>query len=84
MNNKIKTFTVVAIIFLFVNVQAQNTLLIPDRIEVNELHMLPDSGRSGYPVSITYTINNTEISVRYNTPFRAYLYRRLGLVISKD
>jgi len=60
MNNKIKTFTVVAIIFLFVNVQAQNTMLIPDRIEVNELHMLPDSGRSGYPVSITYTINNTE------------------------
>jgi len=58
MNNKIKT--IVAIIFLFVNVQAQNTLIVPDRIEVNELHMLPDSGRSGYPISISYTINNTE------------------------
>jgi hypothetical protein len=29
-------------------------------VEVNELHMVPDSGRSGHPISISFTINNTE------------------------
>ena len=59
MNNQIKNFIVLAIIFLFVNVQAQST---PDVgiLEGNELHMLPDSGRSGYPIYISYTINNTQ------------------------
>jgi hypothetical protein len=32
---------------------------------VNELHMLPDSGRSGYPISITFTINNTDQFVAF-------------------
>jgi hypothetical protein len=27
---------------------------------INELRMVPDSGRSGYPVTISYTINNTD------------------------
>jgi len=59
MNNQIKTFIVFAVISLFINVQAQS---IPDTglLEGNELHMLPDSGRSGYPIYISYTINNVE------------------------
>ncbi|MBE0570217.1 MAG: DUF1573 domain-containing protein, partial [Ignavibacteriaceae bacterium] len=32
---------------------------------VNELHMLPDSGRSGYPIYISYTINNTDPFVAF-------------------
>jgi hypothetical protein len=34
-------------------------------LAVNELHMLPDSGRSGYPVKITFTINNTDQFVSF-------------------
>ena len=32
---------------------------------VNELHMVSDSGRSGYPISISYTINNTDQFVAF-------------------
>ena len=77
MNNRIKTFTVLTIILLLINVQAQNKMLIPDGSEnakdpsfqiyqtngafsVNELHVVPNSGRSGYPVKISFTINNTD------------------------
>lgn len=31
----------------------------------NELFMVPDSGRSGYPISISYTINNTDQFVSF-------------------
>ncbi|MBK9099347.1 MAG: T9SS type A sorting domain-containing protein [bacterium] len=34
-------------------------------LAVNELHMVPDSGRSGYPISISYTINNTDQFVSF-------------------
>lgn len=34
-------------------------------LAVNELHMLPDSGRSGYPITISYTINNTDQFVSF-------------------
>jgi len=57
MINKIKTCTILTIIFLSVNVHPQ--------IAVNELHIVPDSGRSGYPVSIAFTINNTEQFVAF-------------------
>jgi hypothetical protein len=77
MNNGIKTFTVLTIILLLINVQAQNKMLIPEgtdnakdpssqisqtngALAVNELHVVPDSGRSGYPVKISFTINNTD------------------------
>jgi len=77
MNNGIKTFTVLTIILLLINVQAQNKMLIPEgtdnakdpssqisqtngALAVNELHVIPDSGRSGYPVKISFTINNTD------------------------
>ena len=36
-----------------------------DAFSVNELHMLPDSGRSGYTVSIEFTINNTDQFVAF-------------------
>ena len=34
-------------------------------LSINELHMLPDSGRSGYPITIGYTINNTDQFVAF-------------------
>jgi len=48
--DKIKIFTILSIVFLSINVKAQ----------INELYMLPDSGRSGNPVKISFTINNTD------------------------
>jgi len=51
----IKYITILSTVFLFVNVRAQ----------INELHMVPDSGRSGYPISISYTINNTDQFVAF-------------------
>ncbi len=87
MNNKIRSITtlVFAIIFLILNAQAKNIMLISDNfsdinnpneqslnisetaseLAVNELHILPDSGRSGYPVKITFTINNTDQFVAF-------------------
>jgi hypothetical protein len=47
-------------IFLISGVQAQNNLVIGETLSVNELHMVPDSGRSGQPLKISYTINNTD------------------------
>ena len=32
----------------------------PSGLAINELHMVSDSGRSGYPISISYSINNTD------------------------
>ena len=68
MIDKIKTCAILNIVFLIINVQAQDKIFSPDvsgnpqenTISVNELHMVPDSGRSGYPIKITYTINNTD------------------------
>ena len=77
MNNGIKTFTILTIILLLINVQAQNKMLIPEgtdnakdpssqisqtngALAVNELLVVPDSGRSGYPIKISFTINNTD------------------------
>ena len=34
-------------------------------LAINELHIIPDSGRSGYPVKITLTINNTDQFVAF-------------------
>ena len=60
-----KIFTTIFILFLFVSVNAQDvnytkTKLGQDRIGINELHMVPDSGRSGQPIKISYTINNED------------------------
>ena len=47
------------------NVNSANTQLTTNTFTVNELHMLPDSGRSGYTVSIEFTINNTDQFVAF-------------------
>ena len=60
-----KIFTSIFILLLFVSVNAQDlnytkTKLGQDRFGVNELYMVPDSGRSGQPIKISYTINNED------------------------
>jgi len=55
MIKQIIIFGVLGLSLMIVNAQAQ----------INELHMVPDSGRSGYPISISYTINNTDQFVAF-------------------
>ena len=65
LNNKIKIFLILTVLFLSVNAAAQTTLFKQNAFAVNELHMVSDSGRSGYPISISYTINNTDQFVAF-------------------
>ena len=64
MFNKILTFSILKLLFLVVSLQAQNSTLIYNE-SVNELHMLPDSGRSGFPIKISFAINNTDQFVAF-------------------
>ena len=60
MFNRIYIVLFLSLIFLSSGIQAQNNLAVIQGISVNELHMVPDSGRSGQPIKISYTINNTD------------------------
>lgn len=60
MHNRIFNISLIFLIFLCSGVQAQNSSVIGETLAVNELHMVPDSGRSGQSIKISYTINNTD------------------------
>jgi len=55
MIKQIIIFALLSLSLMIVNAQAQ----------INELHMVPDSGRSGNTISISYTINNTDQFVAF-------------------
>jgi hypothetical protein len=60
MHNRIYIVSILSLIFLLSVLQAQNNPVIGETLAVNELHMVPDSGRSGQSIKISYTINNTD------------------------
>ncbi len=76
MNYKIKSFALTLILLLInvqaqnkllipertgnANVPSSQISQTNGALAVNELHILPDSGRSGFPIKISFTINNTD------------------------
>jgi len=68
---KIKIITIFNLLLLMVSIQAQNTIPFQEVSgnskdslllagAVNELHIVPDSGRSGNTITLSFTINNTD------------------------